>query len=93
MSGRAGSPSNPVGRGRSCTSDRPPAARSSPIRNPYPSIQGRAAYQDPVTGQRMKPGTKLGDVYQEKALPVAKQRLYQAGSRLAMVLNEAWPEK
>ena len=41
----------------------------------------------------MKPGTKLGDAYQEKALPVARQRLYQASVRLAMVLNEVFPEK
>jgi hypothetical protein len=53
-------------------------------------LAARQAYQDPATGQRMKPGTKLGDAYQEKALPVAKQRLYQAGVRLAMVLNEAF---
>ena len=47
-------------------------------------------FRDPVTGQRMKPGTKLGDAYQEKALPVAKERLYRAGMRLAMVLNEVF---
>ena len=38
----------------------------------------------------MKPGTKLADAYQEKALSVAKQRLYQAGARLATVLNEVF---
>ena len=37
----------------------------------------------------MKPGAKLGDAYQEKNLPVAKRRLYQAGVRLAWVFNEA----
>jgi hypothetical protein len=41
----------------------------------------------------MKPGTKLGDAYQAKSLPVAKDRLYRAGARLAMVLNEAFTEK
>jgi hypothetical protein len=50
-------------------------------------LAARAAYQDPATGQRMKPGTKLADAYQEKALPVAKERLYRASMRLAMVLN------
>jgi hypothetical protein len=39
----------------------------------------------------VKPGSKLADAYQEKALPVAKERLYRAGARLAMVLNEVWP--
>ncbi len=51
-------------------------------------LAAREAYQDPATGQRMKPGAKLGDQYYEKALPVAKCRLYQSGVRLAMVLNE-----
>jgi hypothetical protein len=36
----------------------------------------------------MKPGAKLAGDYQAKGLPVAKRRLYQAGVRLAMVLNE-----
>ena len=38
-------------------------------------------------------GTKLGDKYQETNLPVVKRRLYQAGARLAMVLNEAFPPR
>ena len=46
-------------------------------------------YQDPATGQRMKPGAKLGEVYQAHGLAVVKRRLYQAGARLAWVLNEA----
>ena len=50
-------------------------------------LAAREAYQDPATGQRRKPGAKLGDPYQAKSLPVAKRRLYQAGARLALVLN------
>ena len=53
-------------------------------------LASREAYQDPATGQRMKPGAKLGDTYQAKSLPVAKQRLYRAGARLAWTLNEAF---
>ncbi len=53
-------------------------------------LAAREAYQDPSTGQRIKPGAKLGDAYYERSLPVAKQRLYQAGVRLAMVLNEVF---
>jgi hypothetical protein len=52
-------------------------------------LVSRAAYVDPSTGQRLKPGAKLGDVYQQRSLPVVKDRLYRAGARLAMVLNEA----
>jgi nuclease S1 len=55
-------------------------------------LAAREAYVDPATGQRMKPGAKLGDAYQAKSLPMAKRRLYQAGARLAIVLNEAFPE-
>jgi S1/P1 Nuclease len=51
-------------------------------------LAARQAYQDPATGQRIKPGAKLGDEYQARSLPVAKRRLYQAGVRLAWVLNE-----
>jgi hypothetical protein len=53
-------------------------------------LAARAAYQDPATGQRIKPGAKLGDAYQERSLPVVKQRLYQAGVRLAGVLNDVF---
>jgi S1/P1 Nuclease len=56
-------------------------------------MASREAYQDPATGQRMKSGAKLRDAYQAKSLPVAKERLYRASVRLAMVLNEVWPEK
>jgi hypothetical protein len=56
-------------------------------------LAAREAYQDPQTGKRIKSGTKLGDAYQAKNLPVARQRLAQAGMRLAWVLNEAFAEK
>jgi hypothetical protein len=56
-------------------------------------LAAREAYQDPATGYRIKPGTKLGDAYQAKSLPVVRRRLCQAGVRLAMVLNEAFSEK
>jgi S1/P1 Nuclease len=54
-------------------------------------LASREAYKDVVTGLRMKSGAKLGDDYQAKSLPVAKERLYRAGARLAMVLNESFP--
>jgi hypothetical protein len=37
----------------------------------------------------MKSGAKLGEAYQAQGLAVVKRRLYQAGARLAWVLNEA----
>ncbi len=56
-------------------------------------LAARAAYRVPQTGQWIKPGEKLGDAYQEFNLAVVRRRLYQAGVRLALVLNEAFPEK
>jgi hypothetical protein len=55
-------------------------------------LTAREAYEDPATGWRIRPGAKLGDAYQARSLPVAKRRHYQAGSRLAWVLNEALRE-
>jgi hypothetical protein len=52
----------------------------------------RAAYVVPETGQRLKPGQKLGDRYVEANMPVVRQCLYRAGVRLADVLNEAFAE-
>ncbi len=36
---------------------------------------------------------KLGDAYVAAKLPVLRRRLYQASARLAMRLNEAFPEQ
>ena len=56
-------------------------------------LAAQQAYQAPSTGQRIKSGTKLGDDYRARSLPVAKWRFYQAGVRLAMLLNEVYLEK
>jgi hypothetical protein len=56
-------------------------------------LASRAAYVGPATGQRLKPGGKLRDVYQLRSLPVVKDRLYQASMPLAWVLNEAIDSK
>ncbi len=54
-------------------------------------LAARQAYQVPETGKRLKPGQKLAGAYLEANLPVVRRRLYQAGVRLAWVLNEAFP--
>ncbi len=54
-------------------------------------LAARAAYVVPGTDARIKPGQKLSREYFDKHLPVVRRRLCQAGLRLAMVLNEAWP--
>jgi hypothetical protein len=55
-------------------------------------LAARDAYNDPATGRKIKRGTELGESYQAANLPVARRRLYQAGVRLAMVLNEAFAD-
>ncbi len=52
-------------------------------------LAARAAYLIPGTDRRLKPSQKLGEDYMKANLPVARQRLYQTGIRLATVLNEA----
>jgi S1/P1 Nuclease len=41
----------------------------------------------------MKSGQKLGDAYVTANMPVVRQRLYRAGVRLALVLNETLGDK
>jgi hypothetical protein len=55
-------------------------------------LVARDAYRDPATGQRIKRGVKLAESYQVRELPMVKRRLYEAGVRLAWVLNEALRE-
>jgi hypothetical protein len=55
-------------------------------------LAAREAYRVPETGERLKSGQKLSDAYLKANLPVVRRRLYQAGVRLAMVLNDAFPE-
>jgi hypothetical protein len=52
----------------------------------------RAAYLVPETDKRLKPGQKLSDAYVTANMPLVRQRLYQAGIRLAKVLNEAFAD-
>jgi hypothetical protein len=56
-------------------------------------LDARAAYQVPGTDKRIKSRQKLGDEYQVKHLPVVRRRLYQAGLRLAWVLNQALADR
>ena len=51
-------------------------------------LAARGAYKVPETGERIKSGQKLSDAYLNANLPIVRRRLYQAGVRLAMVLND-----
>jgi hypothetical protein len=55
-------------------------------------LLARAAYLIPGTGAPIKSGQELGDPYHTANLPSVRQRLAQAGVRLAWVLNQAFPE-
>jgi hypothetical protein len=43
-------------------------------------------------GVRLKSGQKLGEAYLQANLPTVRRRLYQKSVRLALLLNEAFPE-
>jgi hypothetical protein len=53
-------------------------------------LAAREAYRVPEAGDRIKPGQKLSEAYLTGNLPSVKRRLYQAGVRLAMLLNETF---
>jgi hypothetical protein len=55
-------------------------------------LLARAAHQIPGTEAPIKSGQELGDLYYRANLPAARQRLAQAGVRLAWMLNQAFPE-
>jgi hypothetical protein len=44
-----------------------------------------------ATDVRIKPGAMLATAGEDRSLPTVRLRLYQAGLRLAAVLNEAVP--
>jgi hypothetical protein len=56
-------------------------------------LAAREAYRVPGTNKRIRPGERLGEEYQRRNLPVVRTRLYQAGMRLALVLNAAFAER
>ena len=55
-------------------------------------LLARTAYRTPGTGAPIKSGQELGDPYRAANLPSVRQRLAQAGVRLAWVLNQAFPK-
>jgi hypothetical protein len=44
-----------------------------------------------ISARMLKLNEQLGEPYQVMAVPVVRQRLAQAGARLAMLLNRLWP--
>jgi nuclease S1 len=73
-----------------------PAARQAAMRGTVEDwateslLAAREAYKVPESGLRLKSGQKPSDAYLNANLPIVRRRLYQAGVRLAMVLNDSW---
>jgi len=44
-----------------------------------------------VSARMLKLNERIGEPYQKMAVPAIRERLAQAGARLAMLLNELWP--
>jgi hypothetical protein len=55
-------------------------------------LAAKEAYKVPGADRQVKRGDKLGQEYFEANLPVVRVRLYQAGIRLAKVLNEVFED-
>ena len=64
-----------------------------PVRIPVEAPQPvkSCADDDHVSTRMLKLNEHLEEPYQEIAVPIVRQRLAQAGARLAMILNGLWP--
>ena len=64
-----------------------------PVRIPVESPQRVASCLDDshISARMLKLNERLVEQYQNMAVPVVRERLAQAGARLAMVLNSVWP--
>ncbi len=55
-------------------------------------LAAREAYKVPESGRRLKSGQKLSQTYVDANVATLRRRLYLAGARLALVLNEIFDE-
>jgi nuclease S1 len=60
-----------------------------PVEAPQPVTS--CTDDDHVSARMLKLDEHLEEPYQEMAFPIVRQRLAQAGARLAMLLNQLWP--
>ena len=49
------------------------------------------ADDDHISARMLKLNERLTDPYENMAIPIVRQRLAQAGARLALLLNQLWP--
>ena len=60
-----------------------------PVEPPQPVMS--CADDNHVSARMLKLNERLADPYQNMAAPIVRQRLAQAGARLALLLNQLWP--
>jgi hypothetical protein len=56
-----------------------------------PQPVATCADDDHISARMLKLNEQLKDPYQNMAVPIVRERLAQAGARLAMILNGLWP--
>ena len=62
-----------------------------PVEQPLPRPMMSCADDDDVSARLLKLNERIEDPYQNMAVPIVRQRLAQAGARLALLLNQLWP--
>jgi len=64
-----------------------------PVRIPVEAPQPIASCADDnhISARMLKLDVRLTDPYQNMAVPIVRERLAQAGARLALLLNQLWP--
>ena len=60
-----------------------------PAETPQPVMS--CADDNHVSARMLKLDERLTDPYQDMAVPIVRERLAQAGARLALLLNQLWP--
>ena len=60
-----------------------------PVETPQPVMS--CTDDNHVSTRMLKLNERLTDSYQDSAVPIVRERLAQAGARLALVLNQLWP--
>jgi hypothetical protein len=65
-----------------------------PVRIPVEAPQPIKSCADDnhISARMLKLNERIEDPYQNRAVPIVRERLAQAGARLAMLLNQLWPE-
>jgi hypothetical protein len=60
-----------------------------PVESPKPVMS--CADDNHVSARMLKLDERLTDLYQNMAVPIVRERLAQAGARLALLINQLWP--